>query len=154
MNTPYLSNYNPRDWYWIRPNGQSVFSSKRGVEVPLSDLGYQAFLTTGNTATPWPNSETGEPTVEALYEVLSPYGLDPVGRVKARLDEFAETRGYDSITTATTYATSTNTSYAAEGQKAVELRDATWAAYFDIIRGNLTVSWDEIVISLPILSWS
>jgi hypothetical protein len=78
--------------------------------------------------------------------------------VQLRLDTFAQTRNYDNILSATTYATSTNVKFQAEGQRCVELRDNTWAALYSILEeveaGTLAVSsFDDIESSLPVLSW-
>lgn len=48
------------------------------------------------------------------------------------LDHFARQKGYDNILTACSYATSTNASFAADGQYCVEKRDATWTKLFEI----------------------
>ena len=48
-----------------------------------------------------------------------------VAAVQVRLDDFARTRNYDGILSAATYATSTVSKFAAEGQCAVALRDAS-----------------------------
>ena len=78
-------------------------------------------------------------------------------RVQQRLDDFAKTRGYDSILTAATYATSTNPTFAAEGQYAVEARDATWAKAFELLAGYLErgefPDWPETAKALPKLAW-
>lgn len=80
--------------------------------------------------------------------------------IQLRLDAFASTRGYDGILSACTYATSTNTKFAVEGQRAVELRDATWAAaygVFDRVTSGETPepdSFEEIAQYLPELTWT
>lgn len=52
--------------------------------------------------------------------------------IQEALDAFARERGYDNILSACTYATSANTTFAAEGQRAIELRDATWTKLYEI----------------------
>jgi len=78
--------------------------------------------------------------------------------IQNRLDEFARSRGYDSILSACTYATSTNQSFAAEGQRCVELRDATWAAAYQIladVQSGLRPLPDveTLLNELPDLTW-
>lgn len=80
-------------------------------------------------------------------------------KVQERLDSFAETRNYDSILSATTYATSLVPKFAAEGQYAVEMRDATWAALYTILQevdaGTRSApnSYADIEPFLPELTW-
>lgn len=78
--------------------------------------------------------------------------------VQARLDAFAATRGYDGILSACTYAGSGVPRLAAEGQCAVNLRDATWGACYSIMaavqagqRALPTV--DDVLAELPALGW-
>ena len=76
-----------------------------------------------------------------------------------RLDDFARTRNYDSILSATTYATSTIPRFAAEGQYSVALRDTTWAAMYAIMdevnAGSrpMPTSLDEVAMLLPEPKW-
>ncbi|MDR1125863.1 MAG: hypothetical protein LBM64_07375 [Deltaproteobacteria bacterium] len=49
-----------------------------------------------------------------------------MNKIQARLDNFARTRGYDSVLSAASYATSNNAIYQVEGQYVVDARDATW----------------------------
>jgi hypothetical protein len=56
-----------------------------------------------------------------------------VDATQHRLDDFARTRNYDDILSACTYATSAVPKFAAEGQYAVQARDATWAALYQFM---------------------
>ena len=78
--------------------------------------------------------------------------------VQQRLDDFARTRGYDGILSAATYATSTVPTFAAEGQYAVQIRDATWAKCYEILAaveaGTKPVpTLDELTAELPVMTW-
>lgn len=78
--------------------------------------------------------------------------------VQQHLDNFARTRGYDNILSACTYATSVNPKFAAEGQYAVEARDATWAKCYEILAaveaGSRPIpTLDELLAELPVLTW-
>lgn len=80
--------------------------------------------------------------------------------IQQRLDDFARQRNYDSILSACTYATSTVVKLKAEGQACVNLRDATWAAAYDIlaqVQGGIRQmpnSIADIEADLPVLEWS
>jgi hypothetical protein len=79
-------------------------------------------------------------------------------KVQARLDSFARTRGYDGILSACTYATSTNTKFATEGQYCVQARDATWATCYEILNAvqsnqRPVPTWEELEAELPVLQW-
>lgn len=78
--------------------------------------------------------------------------------VQERLDAFARTRAYDGILSAATYATSAVPKFAAEGQYAVQARDATWAACYQIMadvqagtRAMPTI--EQVLAELPALEW-
>lgn len=78
--------------------------------------------------------------------------------VQEHLDTFARTRNYDSILSAATYATSTVPKFAAEGQYAVEARDATWAKCYEVLAAVEAGSrpmqtLDELLAELPVLTW-
>ncbi|MDR2489019.1 MAG: hypothetical protein LBD42_05975 [Desulfovibrio sp.] len=78
--------------------------------------------------------------------------------IQSRLDAFAQTRGYDGILSAATYATSTVPKFAAEGQYAVEARDATWAKGYEILDAVLSgqrpmPTIEEVMEELPPLAW-
>ena len=78
--------------------------------------------------------------------------------VQKRLDDFARTRGYDGILSAATYATSTVPKFKAEGQYAVEARDATWAKCYEVLAAveagsHPMPTLDELLAELPVLTW-
>ena len=82
-----------------------------------------------------------------------------VDATQQRLDDFARTRNYDGILSACTYATSAVPRFAAEGQYAVQARDATWAALYqfmaDVQAGTRPVptGFADIEPDLPALEW-
>ena len=78
--------------------------------------------------------------------------------VQQHLDTFARTRNYDGILSAATYATSQVPNFKAEGQYAVEARDATWAKCYEILAAveagsRPTPPLDELLAELPVLTW-
>ena len=82
-----------------------------------------------------------------------------VDATQQRLDSFARTRNYDGILSACTYATSNVPKFAAEGQVAVNLRDATWATLYQILEEVQTgqretpTGFSDIEPLLPPLEW-
>jgi len=82
-----------------------------------------------------------------------------VQATQCRLDDFAQSRNYDSILSAATYATSSVQKFAVEGQIAVDLRDATWAALYtlfaDVEAGTIPMPTDSTDVEplLPALTW-
>ena len=82
-----------------------------------------------------------------------------VDATQQRLDDFARTRNYDGILSACTYATSAVPKFAAEGQYAVQARDATWAALYqfmaDVQAGAQPVptGFADVEPLLPALEW-
>lgn len=82
-----------------------------------------------------------------------------VQATQQRLDAFAQTRQYDGILSACTYATSPTPKFAAEGQYCVAQRDATWAKLYQMMAeveaGTRPVpsGFDDIESELPALVW-
>lgn len=79
--------------------------------------------------------------------------------IQQRLDDFARTRNYDGILSACTYATSTVAKFKTEGQACVNLRDATWAAAYQILanvqagKRPMPTSIADIEADLPAVVW-
>ncbi|MDR1311572.1 MAG: hypothetical protein LBK01_06855 [Burkholderiaceae bacterium] len=79
------------------------------------------------------------------------------GAVQRHLDSTVRERGYDSILSACSYATSSNAQYAAEGLACAAWRDAVWEAFFSILDAVSDENYpgaDEVIASLPALVWS
>lgn len=77
--------------------------------------------------------------------------------IQQRLDAFAQTRGYDGILSACTYATSAVPKFQAEGQTCVDVRDATWTTAYailaDVQAGGPMPTMDQVMAELPALEW-
>jgi len=78
--------------------------------------------------------------------------------IQAELDSTAKSKGYDSILSACTYATSKITKFKAEGQACVNYRDAVWNYSYqvlsDVEAGTRTMPTIEALIAeLPAIVW-
>lgn len=79
--------------------------------------------------------------------------------VQKRLDDFAREKNYDGILSVASYATSKNSVFAVEGQKAVDARDESWLAlytYLGKVQGGVLPvpkTSADIEAVLPALSW-
>jgi len=80
-------------------------------------------------------------------------------KVQKKLDEFAQTRGYDDMKSVCTYVNSSIPTYQAEAERAIELRDSTWSALYNylgsIVAGTIPLpsNCDDIEAVLPALTW-
>jgi hypothetical protein len=107
------------------------------------------------------NVHADPPTIEDYVAATTPEALQQeiLAATQRRLDEFARTRNYDGILSAATYATSTVEQFAAEGQRAVELRDQTWATLYQMLAEvqagtrPTPTCFDDIAGELPALKW-
>ncbi len=78
--------------------------------------------------------------------------------VQEHLDATAREKNYDGILSLCTYATSTNTKFAAEGQAGVEWRDAVWDKCYTLLAevqaGTRPIpSKEDLLLMLPSFNW-
>lgn len=144
----------------ISPLEPEVFLIPAGcVEVVPPSHDHSEFLEWGDGA--WVVKKVPEPIPEPEEAPLTQEQLLArfTAAIQKRLDDFARTRNYDGILSACTYATSTVPKFKTEGQACVNLRDATWAATYDILAeveaGDRAMpqSLDDIEADLPALVW-
>jgi len=80
-------------------------------------------------------------------------------KTQQRLDRFAQTRGYDNIVSACSYATSQHPKYGVEGTYCVKAREDTWDALYAILAEVQAgtrpkpSSYEDIEADLPVLQW-
>ena len=81
-----------------------------------------------------------------------------INSVQAMLDVAAQSRGYDGILSACTYATSSNVQFAAEGQACVLWRDSVWSKCYEILAEvqsgvRQPPSITELLTEMPNITW-
>jgi hypothetical protein len=134
----------------LRPNTKfSVEPGTFGQLNPHAEA-YLAWLAEGNTPDPVELAAEDAPVLQARIAT----------EAQARLDAWAQSRGYDGILSACTYATSRVPRFRTEGQRCVDLRDQTWAQLYEILADveagtrPVPLSLAEIEGDLPVLAWN
>lgn len=125
--------------YAVRKDGQGF----RAIESKNDCLEHEIY----SELEPKPN----EPSVDDKIKTI-------VYKIQSRLDDFAQTRNYDSCLSCCTYATSTVEKFSNEAQTMINLRDATWSSAYDILNkyqaGEIEEpSFDDVISELPVLAW-
>lgn len=97
---------------------------------------------------PW----TPQPSAEEIQAQI-------IDATQKRLDDFAKTKGYDSILSACTYATSKVPRLRVEGAYCVDVRDNTWEQLYSLLQEVKTgvrpvpSGFSDIEPLLPVLAW-
>ena len=130
------------------------FKDKTGKRHFLDDAAFAHLLPAGSVQITDEEAAAILAPVPTAAEIIASY----TAAIQKRLDDFARTRNYDGILSAATYATSAVAKFKAEGQHAVEARDATWAKGYEILAaveaGTRTApTLDELAAELPSLAW-
>ena len=106
----------------------------------------------------WLNDSEVKTAEDKQEEFLTSTKSRLTSAIQSTLDEKAQERGYDSILSLCTYATSTIAKFADEGQAGVSWRDEVWAKGYAILadvesgaRAIPTV--DELLAELPDFVW-
>jgi len=81
-----------------------------------------------------------------------------ISAIQSMLDDKAKERGYDSILSLCTYATSPTAKFSDEGQAGVSWRDEVWAKGYailaDVESGSRAIpTVDELLAELPNFVW-
>ena len=137
------------DEYWYNAETNTAYNATQNKTISANAAEYIDFLQAG-----------GQPRLGARNAPLTPEELqaDFTTAIQAHLDRFAQTRNYDNIMSAATYATSIVPKFRAEGQYAVEARDLTWAKGYELLDAVLSGSrpmpdLEEVIAELPALAW-
>lgn len=110
------------------------------IEEIAPDEGHRRFQIVANTA----DEETPEQIIERYSQAI-----------QIALDAFAQTRKYDGIMSACSYAESTDPIFAAEAAYCIQLRDTTWRQAYNIMDEVLAgtrplMTIEELIAELPV----
>ena len=95
-----------------------------------------------------------DPPAPSIEQVL----LDYESAIEARLDQFAQARGYRHGDRLVSFKGSSVAKWAAEAGRYIELRESTWIKFFQIaddIKASKRPmpTLDELLLELPALTW-
>lgn len=96
---------------------------------------------------------------DAIAQAAQAFQAAVVTATQAWLDTFANTRNYDGILSACTYASSAVPKFQSEGQYCVNARDSTWATLYTLMgevqagTRPMPATVEEVIALLPELTW-
>lgn len=151
----------PSPYAEVHPSDKPTFNKvtqylKEGIPVLVNGKWQQTWLTVELFNT---QQEREEAIAAATNVIYLNTQASIISAVQARLDAFAQTKFYDGILSACTYATSSVPKFALEGQYAISARDATWNAANSILEAVIAGTrpapsgYAEIEGELPVLAW-
>jgi hypothetical protein len=99
-----------------------------------------------------------KPKAQVTVEALAATKQQLIGVVQSYMDKEAKTKGYDSILSLCSYATSVDVRFSAEGQAGVNWRDEVWTFGYALLNQVETTSTvipteDELIGMLPPMVW-
>lgn len=130
-----------------------------------SSIGYEKLIASAPPAPlPWHTVDQGPPVNNTQTWVQIPMSEEAIiqqvsQRVQQRLDSFAQTRYYDNILSACSYAADLDPRFAAEGRYCLSARSQTWVALSSIMvdvksgARPMPATYAEIEAELPVLVW-
>ena len=139
--------------YYIGEDATVIANALSSEEVELAD-GYE-FKVKDGVLTQEPSTDVTTTEVEDVptqAEVIAGY----TQQVQNYLDTTAQTRGYDGILSLCSYATSSNATFAKEGQAGVIWRDAVWTKCYEIlaeVQAGTREAPTDIISELPVMNW-
>jgi len=135
-------------------------SEKPAYNPITQGLRYRVDDSTGKFVMSWYVYDLPALTVE---ENMAKFAIqlkrDVVDYAQARLDAFAQTRGYNDILSACTYKGSPVAKFDQEAQRCIQLRSDTWATLYTELEAiesgakPMPQSADDILSILPELTW-
>jgi hypothetical protein len=132
--------------YQLTDNPDLVLRLGDGAVIPRGHRWwdeYEAWLALGNTPEPLPG-----PTFEQILATVTP-------GVQAWMDRTAQQKGYDSVVSCATYATSTVAEFRGDATAIIAWRDAVWVAAYawrDGLNGQLPPTLptiEDVIAQLP-----
>lgn len=87
--------YDPCDWFWLREDGRTVFSSKYQIEISIDDALFQRWLAAGGIPLAYPRDKLGNESRDEMNAILWDYGLraHPLTKEELAVEEEAREAG-------------------------------------------------------------